>query len=346
MKEELAQTPRVSVVIPAYCASADIPVALDSVFAQKFTDFEVILINDGSPDTPELERALTPYASRIRYIALAENRGAGAARNAGILASRGGYVAFLDADDRWLPDFLRLQVSHLDSHPTCDLVYCDAILSGESTLAGRCFMETAPSEGDVSLLSLIEQRCNILLSTVVARRETIEKSGLFDETLRRGQDFELWLRLAFAGARIEYQRHLLAERRIRTSGLSGDSVTELRRAIVVLERFRHGRSLNLKINTALQVRLMTLGDQLELEQGKQRILDGNFAAAEHHLGVLRRQTLKLRAVRLALKVAPDLVRAAYSRRLRALRSGYHASGMRSNVTSSLVSLNPTRASDR
>jgi glycosyltransferase involved in cell wall biosynthesis len=334
MKEELPHTPGVSVVIPAYCASADIPVALDSVFAQKFSDFEVILVNDGSPDTPDLEHALKPYASRLNYIALAGNRGAGAARNAGIVASRGAYVAFLDADDRWLPDFLRRQVSHLDSHPACDLVYCDAILGGESTLAGRCFMETAPSEGDVSLLSLIEQRCNILLSTVVARRNTIVKSGLFDETLRRGQDFELWLRLAFAGARIEYQRDVMAERRVRTTGLSGDSVTELRRAIAVLERFRHGRYLDLKTDTALQVRLMTLGDQLQLEQGKQRILDGNFAAAEHHLRVLRRQTLKLRAVRLALKVAPDLVRTAYSRRLAALRSGYNTRAIPSNATNS------------
>jgi GT2 family glycosyltransferase len=339
MNEELPRTPCVSVVIPAYCASADIAVALDSVFAQNFSGFEVVVVNDGSPDTPDLERALKPYASRVRYIALPANRGAGAARNAGILASRGGYIAFLDADDRWLPDFLCRQVSHLDSQPACDLVYCDAILSGESPLAGRCFMETAPSDGDVSLLSLIEQRCNILLSTVVARRDTIVRSGLFDETLRRGQDFELWLRLAFAGARIEYQRDVLAERRVRSTGLSGDSVTELRRAIAVLERFRRGRYLDLHIDTALQVRLMALGDQLQLEQGKQRLLDGDFAAAEQHLRGLRRQTLKLRAVRLALRVAPGLVRAAYARRLTAMRSGYNARAMRSRTTPGLTPIN-------
>jgi len=322
MNDRLPRPARVSVVIPAYRTSADIPVALDSVFAQTFSDFEVIVVNDGSPDTPDLERALEPYASRIHYIAFALNRGAGAARNAGILASRGVYVAFLDADDCWSPDFLRRQVWHLETHPACDLVYCDAILSGETPLAGRRFMETAPSEGEVSLLSLIEQRCNIILSTVVARRDTIVNGGLFDETLRRGQDFELWLRLAHAGARIEYQRHVLAERRVRSHGLSGDSVAELVRAIAVLRQFGRGRELDHEMGRALRIRSMTLVDQLEIEQAKQRILQGNFAAAEYHLSASRRQTLKLRAVRLALKLAPEVVRAAYSRRLIALRSGY------------------------
>jgi glycosyltransferase involved in cell wall biosynthesis len=320
MNEQLPRTPRVSVVIPAYRASADIAVALDSVFAQKFSDFDVVVVNDGSPDTPDLERALEPYASRLRYIAFTDNRGAGAARNAGIVASRGIYVAFLDADDRWSPDFLRRQVGHLEAHPACDLVYCDALVSGETPLAGRRFMDTAPSEGDVSLLSLIEQRCNIILSTVVARHDAIVMCGLFDETLRRGQDFELWLRMAHAGLGLEYQRHVLAERFVRSTGLSGDAAAELRRAIAVLERFGQGRDLDPKIHAALRNRLSALGDRLQLEQGKQRILEGDFEAAGYHLSASRAQTLKLRAVRLALKIAPGVVRTAYCRRVTALRS--------------------------
>jgi len=154
----------------------------------------------------------------------------------------------------------------------------------------------------------------------VARRDGIVKGGLFDETLRRGQDFELWLRLAQMGARIEYHRHVLAERRVRVSGLSGDSVAELKRAIVVLRQFGRDRELEQRIRKALRIRLMTLVDQLAIEQAKQRILEGNFPAAEYHLSASRRQTLKWRAVRLALKVAPEAVRAAYSRRLTASRS--------------------------
>lgn len=312
----------VSIIIPAYRASADIVVALDSVFSQTFSNFEVIVVNDGSPDTPELERALEPFASRIRYIAFTDNRGAGAARNAGILASRGTYIAFLDADDRWTPEFLQRQVSHLEARPGCDMVYCDALLSGASPLAGRRFMDTAPSNGPVTLIGLIEQRCNIILSTVIVRRAALVAAGLFDETLRRGQDFELWLRLALNGACVEYQRCVLAERRVRADGLSGDAITELQRAIAVLERFGRGRQLDHQARTSLRIRLMALVDQLEVEQGKLRILEGNFAAAEYHFRAPRRQTWKLKVVRLGLKAAPQLLRAAYLRRMTSVRSRY------------------------
>jgi glycosyltransferase involved in cell wall biosynthesis len=307
-----AARPAVSVIIPAYRASGDIAAALDSVFAQTFPHFEVIVINDGSPDSAELEAALEPYRSRLRYI-VQPNRGAGAARNTGIRASRARYLAFLDADDRWTPDFLGQQLSYLDAHPDCDLVYADALVSGESPLAGRRFMENAPSDGDVTLLSLVEQRCNIVLSTVVARRTALLDAGLFDESLRRGQDFELWLQLAWRGAALAYQKVVLAERRVRADGLSGDAVAEIERALNVLERFSRARTLDRPVRTALRIRMMSLVDRLEIEQGKLRIIEGNFAAATYHLSAARERPFKLRMVLLALKVAPRAVRAAYVR---------------------------------
>ncbi|HZT78389.1 MAG TPA: glycosyltransferase family A protein [Vicinamibacterales bacterium] len=304
--------PRVSVVIPAYRASRDIGDALASVFAQTFTDLEVIVVNDGSPDTMELEAALGPYAGRIRYI-VQDNRGAGAARNVGIREATGSAVALLDADDRWHPDFLRRQIWYLDAHPECDVVYCDAVIAGDSALAGGRFMDKAPSCGDVTLHSLIAQRCNIILSTVVARRKALVGAGLFDESLRRGQDFDLWLRLALHGAVIRYQRHVLGERRVRADGLSGDPIAELQRAIAVLERFGRRPDLEAAARTAVRSRLMTLVDRLEIEQGKRRLLEGNFAAARYHFSAPRRQPLKLRLARLALRVAPRLVRTCCQR---------------------------------
>jgi glycosyltransferase involved in cell wall biosynthesis len=311
-KKVVVGAPAVSVIIPAYRAGGDIAVALDSVFAQTFPHFEVVVINDGSPDTAELEVALEPYRSRIRYI-VQQNRGAGGARNAGIRASRGRYIAFLDADDRWVPEFLTRQVAYLDDNPACDLVYADALVSGESPLAGRRFMDTAPSHGEVTLLSLVQQRCNIVLSTVVARRAAVADAGLFDETLRRGQDFELWLRLAWRGARLAYQNVVLAERRVRADGLSGDAIAEIERALNVLDRFGRARLLDRDVRTALRIRMMSLVDQLEIEQGKRRIIEGNFAAAQYHLSAARERPFKLRVVLLALKVAPRIVRAAYLR---------------------------------
>ena len=304
--------PAVSVIIPAYQASGDIADALASVFAQTFTNFEVIVVNDGSPDTAELERALQPYRERIRYFSQ-PNRGAGAARNAGIRTARGRYLALLDADDLWYPEFLRRQTWLLEANPACGLVYCDSLISGDSVLAGRRFMETAPSCGEVTLVSLIAQQCNIALSTVVVRRSAVVDAGLFDEGLRRGQDFDLWLRLALRGVGMRYQEAVLAERRVRTNGLSGDSLAEIQRALHVLDRFGCAHALDQEARTALRVRLMALIDRLEVEQAKQRIVEGDFAAARRHLAIARERPWKLRLALVALQVSPRLMRAAYLR---------------------------------
>src|SRR5262249_6764866 len=162
---------------------------LTSVFQQTFTDFEVIVVNDGSPDTPDLERALAPFRSRLCYL-VQSNAGAATARNAGILKSRGAFIALLDADDRWEPEFLASQCAHLHEHPHCALVYADARISGETPLAGRTFMATTPSVGEVTVESLLRQECTVLTSTVVVRRECLTRIGLFNPLLRRGHDFE------------------------------------------------------------------------------------------------------------------------------------------------------------
>jgi glycosyltransferase involved in cell wall biosynthesis len=84
-------------------------------FRATFTDYEVIIVNDGSPDTEDLERALEPFRDRIRYFKQ-RNRGAGAARNVGLRAARGEFVAFLDADDLWLPNYLDEQMRFIQEH--------------------------------------------------------------------------------------------------------------------------------------------------------------------------------------------------------------------------------------
>jgi glycosyltransferase involved in cell wall biosynthesis len=299
----------VSVVVPAFNAARDIGEALGSIFRQTFSDFEVIVVDDGSPDALEMDRSIAPFRDRIHYIRHQVNRGAAAARNTGLRAARGSIVAFLDADDLWAPDFLRRQVWYLDAHRDCALVYCDARISGESPLAGRRFMETAPSDGEVTLRSLITQECNIPLSTVVMHRQPIDAVGCFDESIRRGQDYDLWLRLAAAGVPMRYQRLVLTERRVRTTGLSGDPTAEFQRAIHILDHF--GRTQPAAIRTLVRARMNALMDQLEIEHAKQRLRDANFAAARFHLSATKHRSLKWRLALLALRVAPRLLRRAY-----------------------------------
>ena len=111
--KNVLSSPRVSVVMPAYNAARFIPVALRSAEAQTFAGRELIVVNDGSPDTEQLEAALAPFFDDIVYVEQA-NLGAGPARNRAISLARGELIAFLDADDEWLPEFLAHQVSMVD----------------------------------------------------------------------------------------------------------------------------------------------------------------------------------------------------------------------------------------
>src|ERR1022692_3740433 len=183
----------VSVIIPAYNSAKFIAEALDSVFAQTFPDYEVILINDGSPDTEELEAVLGPYRKRIVYLKQ-ENGGPGKARNNGICCAQGEYVAFLDSDDRLLPEYLEAQLALFEKDPSLDLVYSDLLLEGDSPLSGKTFMETCPSMGQATFDAVLTQKCQIPTSAVVARKQALLDAGLFDESLFVVEDYDLWLR--------------------------------------------------------------------------------------------------------------------------------------------------------
>ncbi len=205
--------PSVSVIIPAFNAAAHVGHALASVFAQTFTDYEVILINDGSSDTQQLEKLIQPNLSRIIYLKQ-KNGGPSAARNLGIRQARGEWLAFLDSDDVWLPNYLEEQVRFLRSHPEFDMVYCDATLAGGAA-AGKTYMQVCPSSGPVTFESLLLEHTQPITSGTVARRQNATAAGLFDEAIRCSEDHDLWMRIAHAGGKIGYQRTVLLRRTVR-----------------------------------------------------------------------------------------------------------------------------------
>ena len=309
-------TPAVSVVIPAYNVAPYIAETLNSVFAQTFTDFEVIVVDDGSADSEELERTLGPYLDRVRYVRQ-ENRGAGAARNRGIREARGEFVAFLDSDDLWGPEYLEEQVRFLRENGY-DLAYADALLFGDSPIAGKTYMQTAPSVGPVTFLSLVRNECNIITSGVVARRCTLVKVGLFNESLRNGQDFELWARLARNGARLGYQRKVLLRYRCREGSLSGDIMNRITRETRVYRYIADNYDLTAAERAAVSRVMELQRGAVDLATAKLNLLDGQFdearSAFERAHGVLG--GWKLRAVVLMLRVAPRLLRRLALSRLR------------------------------
>ncbi|MGH9406225.1 MAG: glycosyltransferase family 2 protein [Terriglobia bacterium] len=310
-----------SVVIPAYNAAEFIAEALASVFAQTYRDFEVILINDGSPDTLELENAIQPWRERLIYLTQ-ENAGPSAARNAGVRHAHGVYVAFLDSDDQWLPEHLSSQMRMFEERPELDLVYADLLLFGDIDPPGKTFMQMCPSAGPVTVDSLISQTCSVPTSCVVVRRGSAIEAGLFDERFVRSEDFDLWVRIAHRGGKMAYQTAVRGKHRLRAGSLASDHAKLGASAIEVLAKI--DRTLDLSESTRALIRAMQ--DELraldQLERGKRCLSEGDTRAARSHLSeanaFLRRP--KLTILLAALRLAPGAVRLAMQARNR-LASG-------------------------
>jgi glycosyltransferase involved in cell wall biosynthesis len=302
---------RVAVIVPVYRASF-LAEALASVFTQSRPADEVVVIDDGSPDIELLSQAVAPYGDRVKLLHQ-PNSGAAAARNTGLAAATADFVAFLDADDRWMPNFLQDQLAFLGANPDADLVYADAIIMGDTPATGRTFMTMCPSRGEVTLASLLSQECNVLTSTVVVRRSLVMAAGLFDVDLRRGQDFDLWLRLVARGACVRYQHQVLALRRLHGDNLSGTRLNELERALHVFDKAMRTLPLAPQEQTAAEHRVRELEGDLAREQGKQRLAVGDFSGAMRSLEQASRvvPSWKLKAARIALMLAPNLLRRVY-----------------------------------
>jgi hypothetical protein len=206
-----AVAPLVSVIVPCYNASTLVGDALASILAQAWTEFEVIVVDDGSEDSEALERLLAPHGSRFRYLRQ-PNSGPSAARNLGIREARGELVAFLDSDDLWEPEFLAAQVEVLAADPGLSMTYCDTRLAGESARAGTRLSRLVPEPSRVTVENLLLRRCIIHPSTVVARRAALQDAGLFDEGIWHSEDLDLWVRLLGRGGRVRYVPRVLARR--------------------------------------------------------------------------------------------------------------------------------------
>jgi glycosyltransferase involved in cell wall biosynthesis len=308
---------RVAVIVPVYHATF-LTEALESIFSQSRQPDDVIVIDDGSPDREALHDALAPHAGRVRLLHQ-HNCGAGAARNRGMAAADAEFVAFLDADDRWLPDFLAHQLQAFARRPELDMLYADGLIIGTTPLAGRTYMAECPSTGPVTVASLLDLRCNVLLSTVVARRTALLAVGGFDESLRRGHDADLWFRLARHGALIDYQRSVLILRRVHDGNLSGDNGRALERAAGVFEHVLATHPLTHAERLIAGRRLREIRAGVEYERGKDLLVRGEFAAARRAWLEARRtrRGWKLHAAWLCLHVAPALVRRLYLARIEA-----------------------------
>jgi glycosyltransferase involved in cell wall biosynthesis len=191
--------PLVSVVIPAFNADRTIDRALASVFAQDYRPLEIIVIDDGSKDNTG-ERAARYRDREVRLLRLEQSRGVAAATNAGLAIAAGDLIAFLDADDEWLPGKLRVQVALLEHDPGLSFVcspWHELHLSGLLTTQP---IDVPPRDPccKTAWRELLA-RSFVLKSTVVARATHVLSTGGFDETLLVAEDQDMWVKLAIIG---------------------------------------------------------------------------------------------------------------------------------------------------
>ena len=226
---------KVSIIIPVYNAEKTILETIQSVQSQSFTDWELIVIDDGSSDnTVTIIEEI--QESRLQLFCY-ENAGATVARNRGLAQAQGNFIAFLDADDLWSEDKLVLQLVALQKHPDAGVAYCWTSFIDEQ---GKVFFLQKPvwHQGNVYPELLLR---NFLAcgSIPLIRKEAIAAVGEFDPHLKSCQDWEYWLRLAKYWSFVLVPQHLVFYRQ--SSGSISSKIEERERAsFIILEKAFHG----------------------------------------------------------------------------------------------------------
>lgn len=281
--KDVCKNPLVSVVIPAYNVADFITETLDSALSQTFQDFEIVVVNDGSPDSKNLEEVLEPYFSQIVYIKQT-NGGAAAARNTAIHVAKGEFIAFLDGDDIWLPNKLEIQIKFLQEK-NLDMTYCDALMFGEKLWDGKTFMEKNISVGQVTPQSLISTDCNVITSGTICRRDKIVKLNGFDESQEQFgfEDFDLWFRLAKNDYKIDYQKEVLLKHRVVIGSLSGGSIERAERDLKALNAIKEKNELSIPEHKIWSAKIEESEAFLELEKSKLCMIKKDFAKSKLHL---------------------------------------------------------------
>jgi glycosyltransferase involved in cell wall biosynthesis len=199
--------PEISVIIPAFNAGRFINRTINSVLAQTYKDYELIVVDDGSTDNTA--EAVKSYGTKVRYI-YQPNAGDGSARNTGLNAAKGRWIAFLDHDDEWLPEKLVSQMNMLSSNP--DLRWCGT--NRYQSDGQRCAVVTDSRKIEIKLggrnyfdnyfRAITEGDCQVITSTLMVRRDVFSEVGVFDGCWKRCADQDMWWRITYKFPRIGY----------------------------------------------------------------------------------------------------------------------------------------------
>ncbi len=229
----IEEMPQVSVIIPVYNGENYLTQALDSAIDQTYTDYEIIVVDDGSNDCTQ--QVLEFYSSKINYV-YQENKGSAAARNRGIESAKGDLIAFLDADDFFiLPDKLSQQVKYFEQDVELGGVHTGWRLVNQQ---GKGISDIYPWQYAPKLdLETWLKWKPVLTSTMMVRRSWLMCVGGFDVALQQCHDVDLVLRLALEGCKFEWLHQIAVAYRLHQGNTTSNSIQQGKYAIAVLDKF-------------------------------------------------------------------------------------------------------------
>ena len=246
----LETEPFLSVVMPSYNAESFIEETLHSVKCQTFQDFEVIIVDDASTDlTAEL---VTPFLSdsRFRLIRRPANGGVAAALNTGIGTASGEWLAFLGADDLWMPEKLEKQVALAREHSDAALIFSNGFEFNEFGDLRPFYSERRKFPEGYTLARLLDRNC-YWASSVMVKRQDVLSVGLFDENVSIGEDYFVWAKILARGGKAEGIWEPIVRYRKHGNSLTTDKLSAYRDLEYV-----HKKLLGLDLNSSCRARLV------------------------------------------------------------------------------------------
>jgi glycosyltransferase involved in cell wall biosynthesis len=314
--------PAVSIITPAYNSAAFLPATVAGARAQTFTDFELLIVDDGSrDDTLEVARGLAAADSRIRVLATV-NGGAALARNTAMAVARGQFFALLDSDDVWWPGYLERQLALLKKFPDVSVVTANAINHGGPRDGTPLWPRTAGLRRLGLHDALREENAISIMS--VFRRTCVEVAGGFDPEFNGNEDYHFWIRVLRAGFVVMQCGEPIAFYRRRPGSVSDDERQMLKGIIRILQ-WAHDGSPSPGELAIINRQIARFTRELQLADAKAHLVRGEFREAADAFAVVSSLSgdLYSRLVAQTSRRAPATLRWAYQT-LSAMRAGRRA----------------------
>ena len=318
-----ARVPRVAVIVPAYGVAHLLGEALDSLRAQSFTEWECVVVDDGARD--DVAGAVAPYLAdpRIRFLKT-DNGGVSTARNRAVATTSAPYIALLDGDDLYRPEYLARTVAVLDADPDARLVTCNARIFGAVPHERLCFdRKQGSADGTTGSLGDVLDRGFGGYIGSTFRRADFDRVGGFDESMTHAEDFDLWVRLVLLGGHARYVDAVLGEYRVRPSSASASAAKMIRGNLRVYEKAL--AQLGEGPEAGIAHRMIAENHaELAFEEAVSQVADGDIARGLPALRAARRGRggAVWQAAFLLWRIAPGLAPAMMRRRRRNNSRGF------------------------